>query len=144
MRIDSLVHHIEKLALDFAPDFRSSSVGLLQKQYQKTWSSSFFQKWADATEFVFYTIDNEPIAPGEEGRPHPLTGERYWPGVMRRLLEDFATPAVRLITTRPDREVEIAWDLALRDFNNTCKSGGRCVMDDLAGEIQGIGVEFSE
>lgn len=135
-----MVHHIEKLSLEFAPDFRSSSVSVLQKQYDKTWSTAFFQAWSEASTLVFYTIDPTALSPNFSTTQR----EGYAPGLFRRFLADFAVPALRLVTKSPDHDVEVAWGRQLDDFNRTCKLNDQMVVDQLAEQIRGIGLAFTE
>jgi hypothetical protein len=144
LRMGSLVHHFEKLSLEFSPDFRSSSLTILKKQYTKTWSSSFFGAWADLCTFAFYTVDTralpEDIIRNEKGDDK----RTYSPGIFRRFLEDFAASAIRMITKSPDHDVEVAWGRQLSAFNRTYTMNSEFVFDQLADEIRAIGLEFEE
>jgi hypothetical protein len=108
-RVDILVHHLNFLAEQFAPEWVSPCLPLLQAHYESLWAEDLAQLVNDGIEYARYTFD-------EEG-PHKNVGRvrsfikggqiRFVPSTFSKLERFFLAPLLL--------EAEhVGWDAAIQ------------------------------
>ncbi|AOY97587.1 hypothetical protein BKK79_37260 (plasmid) [Cupriavidus sp. USMAA2-4] len=109
IRMDIVVHHLDHMAEEYAPEWLSPALGKLRSSYESIWASDLASKLSQGVEYVRYAFDED----GPEinvGRTWTFTGKpvQCHPSTLSRLREQFLDPLLEKIELK-------GWDKAVDD-----------------------------
>jgi hypothetical protein len=143
IRMDVVVHHLDHMADEYAPEWRSPALGNLRLSYESIWASDLASILILAIDYVRYAFDEE----GPDinvGRVQTFTGEPvpYRPSALSRFWEQFLDPLVVAIRLK-------GWDKAVDDqldehraYLSTFRVNDEPVLLKLGARLRKIGVRL--
>lgn len=141
IRMDVLVRHIEHVAMDFAPDWRSGAVTTLQESYESLWALDVRPLLDDAIDYCRYSFD--PSHAGDGWKSFTADGERpSSPSALAKLEQYFVRPML-------ERAKSESLTMAMRethrnepDYLATYSFNSRPILVELGRRLRKVGIRF--
>ena len=140
-RMDLVLHHINYLAEEFAPDWQSPALGRFKAHYDSLWAADLAEL-VDGIQYVRYAFDEE--GPHVNiGKIHTFTGEPvpFYPSALSKLEKNFLRPFLAEVR-------RIGWDRAVEngkeryiEYFETFRLNDRPIMLELGGRLHDINLK---